>query len=612
MSEEVQSADLARLMDEREPIVNDFQIIIATVNGTGSQTANTVLLRALFRMGIPVNGKNIFPSNIQGLPTWFTIRTSKDGYMARREINEVLVAFNQATYAQDIAELPEGGVCFYPADWGITPSRDDISYYPMPVQELVGAVDVPTNLKDYIANMVYVGCLAAILDIDRDEIEAALDFHFSGKEKPIRLNMSVVNAAYEWALDNLPKTDPYCVERMKRNDDLILLDGNSAGALGAVFGGVSMIAWYPITPSTSLIDAAREYLNDLRCDPDTGLATYAIIQAEDEIGAIGMVIGAGWAGARAMTSTSGPGLSLMTEFAGLAYFAEIPAVLWDIQRVGPSTGLPTRTSQGDLMSAYFLGHGDTKHVCLLPATIGECFEFGWRAFDLAERLQTLIFVLSDLDLGMNLWVSDLFTYPDQPIDRGKVLTAEDLDRLGKYARYQDIDGDGIGYRTLPGTDHPLAAYFTRGTSHNEYAIYSERPEDWMANMARLGRKFATARTLVPKPIVKNVKGAKVGLIAYGTTHHPVIEALDRLRQQNTELSYLRLRALPTEDTTRDFIERHERVYVVENNNDGQMASLLHMEYPELASRVISLAHLDGMPLTARWITEAVLEQEGVQ
>jgi 2-oxoglutarate ferredoxin oxidoreductase subunit alpha len=611
MSEEVKSADLARLMDEREPIVNDFQVIIATINGTGSQTANTVLLRALFRMGIPVNGKNIFPSNIQGLPTWFTIRASKDGYMARRETNEVLVAFNQATYAQDIAELPEGGVCFYPEDWGITPSRDDVSYYPMPVQELVSASDVPSNLKDYIANMVYVGCLAAILDIDRDEIEAALDFHFSGKEKPIKLNMGIVNAAYEWALDNLPKTDPFRVERMGRNDDLILLDGNSAGALGAVFGGVSMIAWYPITPSTSLIDATREYLNDLRRDPDTGLATYAIVQAEDEIGAIGMVIGAGWAGARAMTSTSGPGISLMSEFAGLAYFAEIPAVIWDIQRVGPSTGLPTRSSQGDVMAAYFLGHGDSKHVCLLPATIAECYEFGWRAFDLAEWLQTPVFVLSDLDLGMNLWVSEPFEYPDQPIERGKVLTAEDLDRLGKFARYEDTDGDGIGYRTLPGTDHPLAAYFTRGTGHNEYAFYSERPEDWTANMARLGRKFATARTLVPKPVVDEVKSAKVGLIAYGSTHHAMLEARDRLQQQDVQCGYLRLRALPLEDTTRDFIARHERVYVVENNNDGQVASLLHMEYPEMAGRVISLAHLDGMPLTARWITEAVLEQEGV-
>ncbi len=610
MSDEVKSADLAHLIGEREPIVNDFQIIIATVNGTGSQTANTVLLRALFRMGIPVNGKNIFPSNIQGLPTWFTIRASKDGYMARRETNEVLVAFNQATYAQDIAELPEGGVCFYPEDWGMTPSREDISFYPMPVEELVGTIEVPANLKDYIANMVYVGCMAAILDIDRDEIEASLDFHFSGKAKPIQLNMSVVNAAYEWALDNLPKTDPYRVERMGQNDDLILLDGNSAGALGAVFGGVSMIAWYPITPSTSLIDAAREYLNDLRRDPDSGLATYAIIQAEDEIGAIGMVIGAGWAGARSMTSTSGPGLSLMTEFAGLAYFAEIPAVIWDIQRVGPSTGLPTRTSQGDLMMAYFLGHGDSKHVCLLPATVGECFECGWRAFDLAERLQTPVFVLSDLDLGMNLWMSDVFDYPDQPMDRGKVLSAEDLERLGRFARYEDADGDGIGPRTLPGTDHPLAAYFTRGTGHNEYAIYSERPEDWLANMARLGRKFDTARTLVPKPVVDEVKKAKIGLIAYGTTHHPVVEARDRLKQYDITPSYLRLRALPLEETTRDFITRHERVYVIENNNDGQMANLLHMEYPELASRVISLAHLDGMPLTAHWITEAVLEQEG--
>ncbi|HLV45101.1 MAG TPA: 2-oxoacid:acceptor oxidoreductase family protein, partial [Aggregatilineales bacterium] len=408
---DAQSTELASPATSRQPVVNNFQIIVATVNGTGSQTANTVLIRALFRMGIPVTGKNIFPSNIQGLPTWFTIRLSKDGYIARREMSEVLVAMNPDTIAGDIAELPPGGVCFYPSEWKLTGQRDDLVYYPVPVNELVNEANVPRNLRDYVANMVYVGAVAALLEIDLAEIEGALDFHFDGKAKPVELNMRLVRLAYDYAMDHLPKVDPYRVERMDSTRDLLLLDGNSAGGLGAVFGGVSVVAWYPITPSTSLIDATREYLQELRVDPDTGKATYAVIQAEDELAAIGMVLGAGWAGARAMTATSGPGISLMTEFAGLAYFAEIPGVIWDIQRVGPSTGLPTRTSQGDLLTAYLLGHGDTRHPVLLPADIPECFEYGWRALDLADRLQTLIFVLSDLDLGMNLWMSRQFEYP---------------------------------------------------------------------------------------------------------------------------------------------------------------------------------------------------------
>jgi 2-oxoglutarate ferredoxin oxidoreductase subunit alpha len=396
---------------------------------------------------------------------------------------------------------------------------------------------------------------------------------------------------------------------MTKTQGMLMLDGNSAAALGSVFGGVTVTAWYPITPSTSLIDALREYLADMRKDPETGNATYAVIQTEDEIAAIGTVVGAGWAGARAMTATSGPGLSLMSEFAGLAYYVEVPAVIWDVQRVGPSTGLPTRTSQGDVMKAYFMGHGDTKHVLLLPNSIEETFEFGWRAFDLAERLQTLIFVMLDLDLGMNTWMGKPFVYPDQPMDRGKVLSAEDLDRLGGFARYADVDGDGIGYRTLPGLDHPLGAWFARGTGHNEKALYSERPEDWEQNMARLNRKFDTARSLVPQPVVEHVAGAEIGIIAYGTTDACVIESRDQLRAKGVETSYLRLRALPLNDITREFIAQHDRVYVVENNTDGQMCNLLHMEYPDLANRVFSVAHLDGLPLTAQWMTEAVLEKE---
>ncbi|NLF78576.1 MAG: 2-oxoacid:acceptor oxidoreductase subunit alpha [Chloroflexi bacterium] len=604
----VQSSPIESLLAHPQTIVNDFQIMIATVNGSGSQTANTAILRALFRMGIPVSGKNIFPSNIQGLPTWFTIRLSKDGYTARRIDYQILVAMNQQTAAEDIKNLSPNGVCLYPEEWRIQHDRDDITYYPIPVKALVDASDTPPNLTSYVSNMAYVGVLASLLNIDMEQIQFALEFHFDRKAKPVGMNMAIVRAAYEWAQDNLAKTDPFLVEPMNKTDGMLLLDGNSAGALGAVFGGVSFAAWYPITPSTSMIDSLRAYLSDLRTDPDTGLATYAIVQAEDEIGAIGMIVGAGWAGARAMTATSGPGLSLMTEFAGLAYYAEVPAVIWDVQRMGPSTGLPTRTAQGDVLMAYFLGHGDTKHVVLFPCDVHEAFEFGWKAFDLADRLQTPVFVLSDLDLGMNLWMSEPFDYPPTPMDRGKVLTAEDLDRLGGYARYADVDGDGIGYRSLPGTDHPRSAYLARGTGHNERAVYSERPDDWVNNMARLGRKHDTARELVPQPEVSGT-GAPIGLIAYGTTHACVVEARDRLRAEQIETDYLRVRALPFNSVTRDFIEQHSRVYVVENNTDGQMAKLVRMEFPDLAPRVFSLAYSDGLPLTPRWLTAAVLEQE---
>ncbi len=606
---EVQSSPLESMLDDRQPIVNDFQIMVATVNGSGSQTANTALLRAIFRMGIPVSGKNIFPSNIQGLPTWFTVRVNKDGYIARLEAYHILVAFNQETYAEDIQNLASGGVCLYPEEWKIKPDRDDVTYYPMPVKALIDAADVPSGLKSYVSNMVYVGVLATLLNIDLDEIAFALDFHFGGKAKPINMNMALVRAAYDWAQDNLAKNDPYTVEPMRKTEGMLLLDGNSAGALGAVFGGVTVAAWYPITPSTSLIDALREYLTGLRTDPETGLATYAVIQTEDEIAAIGTVIGAGWAGARAMTATSGPGISLMSEFAGLAYYAEIPAVIWDVQRMGPSTGLPTRTSQGDVLAAYFLGHGDTRHVLLFPNGVAEAFEFGWKAFDLADRLQTLVFVLSDLDLGMNLWMSKPFAYPDRPIDRGKVLTAEDLERLGHFGRYEDVDGDGIGYRTLPGTDHQLAAYFTRGTGHDAQAVYSERPEDWIENIQRLDRKYDTARTIVPEPVVDWDDEAEIGVIAYGTVDGCVIEGRDRLRQHGMATSYLRLRALPFESTMREFLDRHDRIYVVENNADGQLAKILLMEYPQFATRIISLAYSDGLPLSARWMTAAILEQE---
>src|SRR5574341_1674847 len=428
MSANVQPAERAAPLAEGQVIINDFQIVVGTINGTGSQTANTTLIRALFNMGIPVNGKNIFPSNMHGLPTWFYIRLSKDGYIARRERFEIVVAMNRATAEEDIAGVASGGMCLYPEEWGLRHDRDDIVYYPMPVKEfLVQNKDIPPKLKDYVQNMAYVGTLAAILDIDLGEIRAALDYHFAGKAKPIKMNMDMVQVAYDYSKANHVKRDPFRAERLNKTQGMILLDGNSAGALGAIFGGMTFTAWYPITPSTSLVDALREYAEHMRHDPATGKATYSIIQAEDELAAIGMVLGAGWAGARSMTSTSGPGVSLMGEFSGLGYYAEIPGVIFDIQRVGPSTGLPTRTMQGDILSTAVLSHGDTKHILLLPCSVEECFTMAGEAFDLAGKYKTPGFVMSDLDLGMNNWMSDPFPYPEKPIARGKVLTAADLD-----------------------------------------------------------------------------------------------------------------------------------------------------------------------------------------
>jgi 2-oxoglutarate/2-oxoacid ferredoxin oxidoreductase subunit alpha len=567
--------------EERRQVVNDFAINVATVNGSGSQTSNGVLIRALFKMGIPVNGKNLFPSNIQGLPTWYIIRLSKDGYLARRETTEVMVCMNGRTVAEDMEAVAPGGIILYDDSLPVANRRKDVTYYPMPVKDLVKAADLPFSLRDYVANMVYVGVLVHLLDIEMSEIEAAVSWNFGGKPKPIQLNLDMVKRALTWAQENLTKSDPFRVERMSGfNENKILVDGNTGAALGAIFGGMTVTSWYPITPASSLAETISQYAPKLRTDPDTGKATYAVIQAEDELAAAGMVIGAGWAGARAMTSTSGPGISLMSEFAGLAYFAEIPSVVWDIQRMGPSTGLPTRTSQGDILAAYYLSHGDTRHVVLFPATPTECFEFAGTAFDLAERLQTLVLVLSDLDLGMNMHICDPFEYPEKPLDRGKVLSAEGLQKLGgSWGRYKDVDGDGVGYRTLPGTQNSMAAYFTRGTGHNEYAVYSERPDDWEQNLKRLHRKFETARTLVPAPIIEEESDATIGILS--------------------------LRALPISDSVRAFIQKYDKVFVVESNFDGQLCSILRTEEPENAAKLISLAKCDGLSISARFITEGI-------
>lgn len=593
---------------EAEQIVNDFSMVVATANGSGSQTSNLALIRALFNMGIPVSGKNLFPSNIQGLPTWYTIRVSSLGETARRDTVEILVAMNQPTVAEDLEGLTSGGVCFYNDELQMPPERDDVVYYPMPIKDFVKQVDPPRDLRDYVANMGYVGVISEKLGIDLAAVRRALWKHFGGREKPVELNMSMIELAAEWSAANLEKQDRYVVQYDDQTAGKILIDGNTAGALGAVYGGVTFASWYPITPASSFADAAREFLPRLR--KENGKHSYAIIQAEDELSAIGMAIGAGWAGARAMTSTSGPGISLMSEFAGLAFFAEIPVVIWDIQRMGPSTGLPTRTSQGDILFVRFLGHGDTKNVMLLPGTVTECFEFGWRAFDIAERLQSPVFVLSDLDLGMNLWMSDPMQYPDEPMDRGKVLSAEELEKVNGFARYRDVDGDGIPYRTLPGNENPKSVWFARGTGHNEKAVYSERPEDWVQNMERLMRKAETARQYLPAPVQHGAGDQSVGLIYYGSTEPAVQEALQRLENGGQPIDALRLRAVPFTDEVVDFIKRHERCYVLEMNTDGQMHKLLQLEVPERATQLRSLTHNNGLPVTARWIVEAVQNAEG--
>jgi 2-oxoglutarate ferredoxin oxidoreductase subunit alpha len=478
----------------------------------------------------------------------------------------------------------------------------------MPVKQLSKDSGAPSALRDYVANMVYVGVLAQILEIDLDNIYQALDFHFEGKEKPIELNFGVVKSAAEWAALNLDKQDPYIVKPMDKTSNLIMADGNTAAALGSIYGGVQLVSWYPITPASSLAESLQEYLPVLRKDPEEqGKNTFAVIQAEDELAAIGMAVGGGWSGLRSMTSTSGPGLSLMTEYTGMAYFAEVPIVVWDVQRVGPSTGLPTRTAQGDLTFSYFMGHGDTQQVILLPGTVNECFEFGWKAFDIAERLQMPVLVLSDLDLGMNNWMTTPFEYPDQPMDRGKVLWEEDLEQLkGEWARYADVDGDGIPYRTLPGNRHPRASYFARGTGHDPNAQYSEEPDVWHDNLQRLKRKYQSAREYVPKPIVEKMPTAKIGIIAFGSSAPAIIEARHQLDEAGIASDFLRVRALPFTDEVANFVDEHDDIYVVEMNRDGQLHQLLTIEYPNKATALKSVAYTDGLPLTARRVREMII------
>ena len=591
-------------------VVNDMSIQVATVNGSGSQSSNNVLLRSIFQMGVPISGKNLFPSNIAGLPTWYTIRANKDGYIARKKEIDLLVAMNAETAQEDVKTLSPGAAVLYDEPLALDKLRDDLIFYSVPYDKLVAPVCPEAKLRKLVKNMIYVGVVAQLLEIDLAEVEKAIRKQFAKKAKAANLNLAAVKAGFDYAVANLKKRDPFTIQRMDKTKGKIIIDGNSAAALGCMFAGCTVVTWYPITPSSSLVETMIEYMKEYRIGPD-GKATFAIVQAEDELAAIGMVIGAGWTGARAMTATAGPGISLMAEFTGLAYYVEVPAVIWDIQRVGPSTGLPTRTSQGDLLSTAFLSHGDTKHIMLFPNSVSECFTMAQDAFDLAEHFQTPVFVMSDLDLGMNNWMSDPFPYPDKPINRGKVLSQADLEKLGGFARYQDVDGDGVGYRTLPGTDHPAAAYFTRGSGHNERGQYSERPDDFERNLERINKKFETARSFVPRPELTGSGKVEVGILAYGTSHWAIVEALDQLsKEHNLKADYLRVRAYPFTREVHDFVAQHDRVYVVEQNRDGQMASLLKLDIkPELTPRLRSICHVHGLPIDARSVTDEVMMME---
>jgi 2-oxoglutarate ferredoxin oxidoreductase subunit alpha len=597
----------------KEPI-NNFSITFSTVNGSGSATANTTILRALFRMGIPVSGKNIFPSNIQGLPTWYTIRVSRHGYTGRVEQDDIVVAMNQASIQEDLRFLNPNGVLFFSDDISLPAIPETVVTYPMPIKSMAKETEAPAGLRDYISNMIYVGILAKMLDIRMDSIRLAIEYHFKGKEKAISSNMEIIEKAFAWAEVNLVKKDAYRVESENMTNDCIMADGNTAAALGAIFGGVQFCAWYPITPASTLAESLNEYLPQYRKEPVTGKATFVVVQAEDELAAIGMTIGAGWAGLRSMTSTSGPGLSLMAEYMGLAYYAEVPVVVWDVQRVGPSTGLPTRTAQGDLTFSYFLGHGDTQYIILIPGSVEECFEFGWKAFDIAERYQTPVIVLSDLDLGMNQWMTEKFKYPDTPIDRGKVLWEEDLkkylaDHENRWGRYLDVDGDGIPYRTIPGNLHPQSAYFARGTGHDEYAQYSEDAKEWENGLNRIRRKIDDSNEYLPKPITRTTPKARCGIISSGSANPAVEEAIDLLGSAGLHLDYMRVRSIPFCQDVKKFLEDHESVFVVEMNRDGQLQQVLTLEFPEQAVKMIKTAHTDGLPLTAKWIKEMILAHE---
>ncbi len=605
--------DVSKIVYEGDgPIVNEFCIAVCTVNGSGSATANHILYRTLFHLGIPVSGKNIFPSNIKGLPTWFVVRASEKGHTGRQLHDEIVVAMNQVTFEKDMQYLPSGGVVFY-ADHLKLPEepRDDIIYYPMPIKMLVKNADVPRKLQAFMENMVYVGIVGQLLRIPIEALHSTIHSHFSSRPAIAESNFAIVKVGFDYAAENIEKKDRFEVNQLPPLSDYILTDGNNAGGLGSLFGGVQFCSWYPITPATSMVEAMIDQVDVLRIDPVTGKKTCVILQVEDELAAIGAAVGAGWGGLRSMTATSGPGISLMTENIGLAYFTESPLVVWNVQRVGPSTGLPTRTEQGDISMHYYLGHGDTSHIILIPGTVNECFEFGWRALDLAERFQTPIFVLSDLDLGMNQWVTRKFEYPDRPIDRGRIIWEDELEELEGWGRFKDMKGDGIPYRTVMGNQSPKAAYFTRGTGHNEYGGYSEDPDNWSRMLLRIEKKLEGAIRHLPGPVFRRSQedDVEIGIIGMGSTDDALREAQDKLAEMGIHADYMRVRSLPTNPAVREFIASHTRNYVLELNRDGQLHEILSLEISEYSQKLISLSEIGGMPMTASWAIESIINKE---
>ncbi|MGD9867527.1 MAG: 2-oxoacid:acceptor oxidoreductase subunit alpha [Hyphomicrobiales bacterium] len=586
--------------------INDFVVKFANVNGSGSASANLLFAKSLFRMGIPVSAKNIFPSNIQGLPTWYEVRVSGAGYMGRREGVDVMVSMNPQTYAQDVKEIVSGGILFYDSSLPRSFPRDDITVLGMPIARICAETYVSARERQLFKNVVYVGALSALLDVDFATVEETVKGMFPGKARLVEANIQALKIGRDYALRNFDCPLNTRVRAVKAARGKIMINGNEAAALGCLYAGASVVAWYPITPSTSLAEAFEKHASKLRRDAE-GRKLYGIVQAEDELAAIGMVIGAGWNGARAFTATSGPGISLMNEFLGLAYFAEVPIVLFNVQRGGPSTGMPTRTQQSDVLACAYASHGDTKHVLLFPSDPKECFELAADAFDLAERLQTPVIVMSDLDIGMNDWIVDPLQWDDaREHDRGKVLDAAGLDAIERFGRYNDVDGDGIPYRTLPGTHESKGAFFTRGTSHDAYAGYTEDGRVNALNMDRLTKKFRTAAALVPRPVRRrHSKTSRVGLINFGSTEPAVREAIDLLRDMGHQLNTLRLRAFPFSRDVIRFAEEHDRIFVVEQNRDAQMRTLLMVEAGIPAEKLIPVLNYDGMPLAADWLAKTI-------
>ena len=588
---------------------NEFGIIFSTVNGSGSATANKTLLKAIFKMGIPVSGRNIFPSNIQGMPTWYSIRVSGKGYLGRLEKDDILVCLNQKVIEEDIKKINPGGILLVDSGISIPKITNEQCVFKMPVDHILDECKVPAHLRIYLANMVYVGIMAELIDIEIDMIELVLNQHFKNRKSAVDPNMQVLLYSHEWSKGNISCEKQFILKAPDKKEDRIIIDGNTAAAIGALYGGLQFSAWYPITPATSIAESLNEYIPQLRFDEENSTTTCVVIQAEDELASIGMVVGAGWAGLRSMTSTSGPGLCLMAEFLGLAYYAEVPLVVWDVQRVGPSTGLPTRSSQGDLSFAYSISHGDTNYIILLPANVQECFEFAWKALDIAEKFQTPVIILSDLELGMNEWISKDFIYPDTEINRGKVIWEDGLEELISkginWGRYLDIDKDGIPYRTVPGNMNPKAAYFARGTGHDEYAHYSEDPEEWERKLDRLRDKIDSAKNFVPMPISASEAVYQIGLISYGSSDMAASEVIDQFAEDGVSLDYMRIRALPFNKSVDEFLLHHEHIYIVECNRDGQMKDILAKQYPQYAAKLISISHLNGLALSAEWIKKEI-------